>query len=88
MLMAVGNPWGVGGVLWAEVMVMADGLDLGKMASRPSHEAVEVHGEDSIDDFKSDEKKIDNVAMRGAKRAENRIIANQEKIPGSTIFSK
>jgi hypothetical protein len=26
--------------------------------------------------------------MRGAKRAENRIVANEEKIPGSTIFSK
>ena len=67
---------------------MAQGLDSSKMASRPSHEAVEVAGEDSIDDFKSDEKKMDNVAMRGAKRAQNRIIANQEEIPGSTIFSK
>jgi len=67
---------------------MAQGLDSGKMASRPSHETIEKAGEDSIDDFKSDEKKIDNVAMRGAKRAQNRIIANQENIPGSTIFSK
>ena len=67
---------------------MAQGLDSSKMASRPSHEAVEVAGEDSIDDFKSDEKKMDNVAMRGAKRAQNRIISNQEEIPGSTIFSK
>jgi hypothetical protein len=67
---------------------MAQGLDLGKMASRPSEEAVETAGEDKIDDFKSDEKKIDAVAMRGAKRAENRIVSNEEKIPGSTIFSK
>jgi hypothetical protein len=67
---------------------MAQGLDSGKMASRPSHEAIEKAGEDSIDDFKSDEKKMDNVAMRGAKRAQNRIIANEENIPGSTIFSK
>jgi hypothetical protein len=58
------------------------------MASRPSEEAVETAGEDTIKDFKSDEKKIDNVAMRGAQRAENRIVANEEKIPGSTIFSK
>jgi hypothetical protein len=58
------------------------------MASRPSEEAVETAGEDLIDDFKSDEKKIDDVAMRGAKRGENRIVANEEKIPGSTIFSK
>ena len=67
---------------------MAQGLDSSKMASRPSHEAIESAGEDSIDDFKSDQKKMDNVAMRGAKRAENRIIANHEETPGSTIFSK
>jgi len=67
---------------------MAQGLDLGKMAARPSHEALEKAGEDSIDDFKSDEKKMDDVAMRGAKRAQNRIVANEESIPGSTIFSK
>jgi hypothetical protein len=67
---------------------MALEQDLGKMAARPSEEAVETAGEDSINDFKSDEKKMDNVAMRGAKRAENRIAANDEKIPGSTIFSK
>jgi len=67
---------------------MAQGLDLGKIAARPSHEALEKAGEDSIDDFKSDEKKMDDVAMRGAKRAQNRIVANEESIPGSTIFSK
>ena len=67
---------------------MALGLDLGKMASRPSHEALEKDGEDSIDDFKTEQEKIDALAMRGAKRAENRIVANQENIPGSTIFSK
>ena len=67
---------------------MALEQDLGKMAARPSEEAVETAGEDSINEFKSGEKKIDNVAMRGAKRAENRIVSNEEKIPGSTIFTK
>ena len=66
---------------------MALEQNLGKMAARPSEEAVETAG-GKIDDFKSDEKKMDDVAMRGAKRAENRIVANEEKIPGSTIFSK
>ena len=66
---------------------MALEQDLGKMAARPSEEAVETAGGE-IDDFKSDEKKMDGVAMRMAKRAENRIVANEEKIPGSTIFSK
>jgi hypothetical protein len=64
------------------------GLDSSKTAARPSHEAIEKAGEDSIDDFKSDQQKLDSIAMRGAKRAENRIGANEEKIPGSTIFSK
>ena len=67
---------------------MALEQDLGKMSARPSEEAVETAGEDSINEFKSGEKKIDNVAMRGAKRAENRIVSNEEKIPGSTIFTK
>jgi hypothetical protein len=67
---------------------MTQGLDSSKTAARPSHEAIVPAGEPSIDDFKSDQKKMDNVSMRGAKRAENRILANEEKIPGSTIFSK
>ena len=67
---------------------MALEQNLGKMAARPSEEAVETAGEDSIDDFKSDEKKLEDAAMRGAKRGENRIVSNEEKIPGSTIFSK
>jgi hypothetical protein len=67
---------------------MEQELESSKMAARPSHEAIEKAGEDSISDFKSEEKKIDQLAMKGAKRAENRIIANEEKIPGSTIFSK
>lgn len=67
---------------------MALEQDLGKMAARPSHEAVESAGDDNIKDFLRDEKKMNNVAMRGAKRAENRIAGNEEKIPGSTIFTK
>jgi hypothetical protein len=67
---------------------MAVGLNSSKTAARPSHEAIEKAGEDSIDDFKSDQQKLNDIAMRGAKRAENRIVANEETIPGSTIFSK
>jgi hypothetical protein len=83
-----GNLWVKDEVLWGEVTTMEQELDSGKMAARPSHEAIEKDGEDSIDDFKSGAKKIDQLAMKGAKRAENRIVANEEKIPGSTIFSK
>jgi hypothetical protein len=67
---------------------MALEQDLGKMAARPSHAAVETEGDDSIKDFLRDEKKMDDWAMRAAKRGENRIASNEEKIPGSTIFSK
>ncbi|MDR3746450.1 MAG: hypothetical protein P4K80_10005 [Acidobacteriaceae bacterium] len=67
---------------------MSTGLNSGKLPSRPSHQAIEKASEDSINDFKSEQQKMDNVAMRGAKRAQNRIIANDQNIPGSTIFSK
>ncbi|HUD23254.1 MAG TPA: hypothetical protein VMQ60_10470 [Acidobacteriaceae bacterium] len=67
---------------------MALRQDLGKVAARPSQEAIEPAGDDSINEFKSDEKKMDNVTMRGAKRGANRYADNEEKIPGSTIFSK
>lgn len=67
---------------------MALEQDLGKMATRPSEEAVETAGDNKIKDFQTDEKKMDDMAMRMAKRGENRIVENEEKIPGSTIFSK
>jgi hypothetical protein len=66
---------------------MAHGLDSTKTPARPSHEAIEGRGsEDEI--AGGGEKKLDNAAMRGAKRAQNRLIDNEEKTPGSTIFSK
>jgi hypothetical protein len=68
---------------------MAHGLDSTKTPARPSHEAIEGRGsEDEIAEGKSGEKKLDGAAMRGAKRAQNRLVDNEEKTPGSTIFSK
>jgi hypothetical protein len=59
-----------------------------KTPARPSHEAIENKvGAGTLTET-SEEKKIDQVAMKGAKRAENRIHNNEERIPGSTIFSK
>ena len=67
---------------------MEQDLMTNKTAARPSHGAVE----DEIGTNKltghDEEKKIDQVAMKGAKRAENRMVNNEENIPGSTIFSK
>jgi len=68
---------------------MAHGLDSTKTPARPSHEAIEGTGSgDELNQGKSERQKLDNTAMQGAKRAQNRLIDNEEKIPGSTIFSK
>jgi hypothetical protein len=59
-----------------------------KRAARPSHGAVENKVGGSKLAGKSKQEKIDQVAMQGAKRAQNRILNDEEKLPGSTIFSK
>jgi hypothetical protein len=59
-----------------------------KRAARPSHGAVENKIHDSKLTGKDQQEKLDQVAMKSAKRAQNRILNDEEKIPGSTIFSK
>ena len=67
---------------------MEQELNSSKTAARPSHNAIEDKvGTSKLTD-KTEQEKIDQVAMKGAKRGENRILRNEEKIPGSTIFSK
>jgi hypothetical protein len=67
---------------------MEQDLETSKTAARPSHGAIEDKiGTNKLTD-ETEHEKIDQVAMRGAKRAENRILNNEENIPGSTIFSK
>ena len=67
---------------------MEQELRTGKTGARPSHEAIENKVGTSKLTGESEEKKVDQVAMQGAKRAENRMHNNEERIPGSTIFSK
>jgi hypothetical protein len=68
---------------------MAQGLDSTKTPARPSHEAIEgVGSEDDIETGKADQHKLDQVAMRGAKRAENRLLDNEEKTPSNSLFTK
>ena len=67
---------------------MEQDLKSGKTAARPSHEAIENKVGNSKLAPATEEQKIDKAAMKGAKRAENRIHRNEENIPGSTIFSK
>jgi hypothetical protein len=67
---------------------MEQDLKTSKTAARPSHGAIEDKiGNSKLTD-QTEEQKIDQVAMKSAKRAENRIMNNEERIPGSTIFSK
>jgi hypothetical protein len=67
---------------------MEQDLNSSKTAARPSHGAIEDKIGTSKLTEQTKERKIDQVAMKGAKRGENRILNNEKKIPGSTIFSK
>jgi hypothetical protein len=66
---------------------MAQGLDSTKTGARPSHEAIEEETS-ATEVGKSDEEKLNHVAMESAKRAQNRIHSNEETTPGNSIFSK
>jgi hypothetical protein len=66
---------------------MAQGLNSTKTGSRPSHEAIE-EGTTATEVGKSEQEKMDHVAMQSAKRAQNRIHDNEETTPGNSIFSK
>ncbi len=67
---------------------MEQDLDTSKTAGRPSHGAIEDKiGTNKLTD-ETEKEKIDRDAMKGAKRAQNRILNNEENIPGSTIFTK
>jgi len=67
---------------------MEQELHSNKRAARPSRGAVEDKIGTSKLTGKTEQEKIDQVAMRGAKRAQNRIVSDEENIPGSRIFSK
>jgi hypothetical protein len=67
---------------------MEQDLNTSKTAARPSHGAIEDRiGTSKLTD-KTEQEKLDQIAMKAAKRGENRFLNNEEKIPGSTIFSK
>ena len=66
---------------------MAQGLDSTKTGARPSHEAIEEETS-ATEAGKSDQEKMDHVAMQSAKRAQNRIHSNEETTPGNSMFSK
>ena len=63
---------------------MASGLDSTKTAARPSHEAIESGTEENA----TPAERLDHSAMESAKRAQNRIHADESKNPGTSIFTK
>ncbi len=67
---------------------MEQDLKTSKTAARPAHAAVEDKIGERNRAGGTEEQKIDKAAMKGAKRAQNRILNNEENIPGSTVFSK
>jgi len=67
---------------------MEQNLNSNKTPSRPSHEAIDSKLRNSQLTDKSDEQRMDQTAMKAAKRAGNRIVSNDERIPGSTVFTK
>ena len=66
---------------------MAQGLDSTKSAALPSHEAIE-EGVTATEVGKTDQQKIDHVAMEMAKRADNRTKSYEDTAPDQQIFTK
>ena len=66
---------------------MAQGLDSTKNAALPSHEAIE-DGATATEVGKSDEQKLDHIAMESAKRAQNRTKSFENTAPDQQIFTK
>ena len=67
---------------------MASGLDTTKTPARPSHESVESTGGQATEVAETPLERVDHEAMESAKRAQNRIHADEGKNPGSQIFTK
>jgi hypothetical protein len=69
--------------------VIHDGTRLNstKTGARPAHEAIESNAR-ATEINKIPQQKVDDAAMESAKRAQNRIHANEEKSLGNAIFSK
>lgn len=66
---------------------MAQGLNSTKTAARPAHEAIESNAS-ATELGKNKHQKIDDAAMQTAKRAQNRIRAEEGKNPTEKMFTK
>ena len=66
---------------------MEQGLNSTTSADRPSQAAIESNAP-ATEVNKSEQERIDDVAMQSAKRANNRIRSNEDSTPGNSIFTK
>lgn len=64
-------------------------LDPNKSAARPSNEALKPSGTgDATDVDKTAQERLDKIAMDSATRGERRMRNDEQRIPGSTEFTK
>ena len=66
---------------------MEQNINSNKIAGRPSHEAVDTKLRDGKLMDKTDKERIDQTAMKAAKRANSRLAGNEERVPGETMFT-
>jgi hypothetical protein len=66
---------------------MAQGLDSTKSEAEPSHEAIESNAP-ATEVGRTEQQKMDDIAMQSAKRGENRFASNKDKLPEDTMFTK
>jgi hypothetical protein len=67
---------------------MEQDLNTSKTAARPSQGAAEDEiGINKLTGM-TKQQKLDQIGMKGAKRAENRISNDEGNLPGSSIFTK
>ena len=67
---------------------MEKDINSNKTVARPSHNAVDTKLHDGKLANKTEQQRMDQTSMKAAKRAENRIVDNEQRTPGDTMFTK
>jgi hypothetical protein len=67
---------------------MNQDLNSTRTAFSPAHQHLEQNEPEAVVTAKSKQEKLDDMAMESARRAQNRVHNNAERIPSDTIFSK
>jgi hypothetical protein len=68
--------------------VLNKDINATKTASLPSHDHLLSDTPDATELGKTEEERLDKMAMESARRAQNRVHANEGRTPGSEIFTK